>query len=149
MAKAKRPVVRAIQIAVPLTLLLVGIGLTIVVALSQRPVTPEVIVDFIAGMIVLSTFVFPLVFAGAWASQQWPGLLSGSMLWPTILLGALSLWWLFDDLRHGRAISLGDIAVVWMILWPIAVALSFARRLARAGGHAIVGAIREKWTERS
>jgi hypothetical protein len=146
---AKRPIVRAIQIAVPLTLLVVGIGLTIVVALSRRPVTDEVIVDFIAGAIVLSIFVFPLVFAGAWASLHWPGLLSGSMLWPTVLLGLLSLWWLFNDLRRGQAISLGDVAMVWMILWPIAVAISFARRLGRLGGHAIVGAIREKWTERS
>ena len=140
--------VRAIQVAVPLTLLLVGTGLTIVVAMSQRPVTDDVIVDFIAAAIVLSIFVFPLAFAGAWASLHWPGLLSGSMLWPTVLLGLLSLWWLFDDLRRGQAISLGDVAMVWMILWPIGVAISFARRLGRLGGHAIVGAIREKWAER-
>jgi hypothetical protein len=146
---ARRPAVRALQIAIPLTLVLVVAGLTIVVSLSKRPVTDDVIVDFIAAMIVLSLFAFPLVFAGAWASLQWPGLLSGSMLWPTILLGVLSLWWLFDDLRRGRTVALGDVALVWMILWPLAVILTFARRAARAGGHAIAGAIREKWTERS
>ena len=146
---ANRPVVRAIQIAVPLTLVLVGAGLTIVVSLSKRPVTNDVIADFILGMIVLSFFAFPLVFAGAWASLQWPGLLSRSMLWPTILLGVLSVWWVIDDLRRGRTVALGDVALVWMILWPLAVILSFARRAARAGGHAIAGAIREKWTERS
>jgi len=146
---AKRPVVRAIQIAVPLTLVLVVAGLTIVVSLSKRPITEDVFVDFIAGMIVLSFFAFPLVFAGAWASLQWPGILSRSMLWPTILLGALSMWWVFDEFRRGRTIALSDVALVWMILWPLAVILSFARRAARAGGHAIAGAMREKWTERS
>jgi hypothetical protein len=117
--------------------------------MSQRPVSDDVVVDFVAGAIVLSIFVFPLVLAGAWASLRWPGLLSSSMLWPTVLLGVLSLWWLFDDLRRGQAISLGDVTMVWMILWPIGVAISFARRLGRLGGHAIVGAIRDKWTERS
>ena len=146
---AKRPVIQALQIAIPLTSVLVVAGLTIVVSLSKRPVTEDVIVDFIAGMIVLSIFAFPLVFAGAWASLQWPGLLSRSMVWPTILLGALSVWWVIDDLRHGKTVAVNDVVIVWMILWPIAVILSFARRAARVGGLAIAGAIREKWTERS
>jgi hypothetical protein len=145
---AKSPVVRAVQIAAPMTLLLVGTGMSVLVAMSQRTVNDDVIVDFIAGTIVLSVFAFPLVFVAAWASLHRPGLLKRAMLWPTILLGLLTLWWLFDDLRHGRTFSLDDIAKVWMILWPIAVAISFARQIGRAGGQALVATMREKWTER-